>query len=138
MTRAEIVGENIRRLRKARGMTQTQFSDAIGRSQSIVAQYETGQRLPSARIIGQIAEVCGVTYDEVFSSDAEREANRQSEDWYGEFFGYESEPAKTSNIELTPEEVYLIKCYRDAEPTAQTYALQMLESNPAKKKAANK
>lgn len=132
MTRAQIVGDNIRKLRNARGMTQVEFAHAIQRSQSVVAQYESGQRLPSTQIMGQIANVFGVTFDAIYNSEEEKKPHIEG-DWYGEYFGYSDEPTSTQSIELTPEEVYLIRCYRDAESSAQMYALQMLENNPAAK-----
>lgn len=72
MTRKEIVGENIRNLRNARGMSQTDFAQAIKRRQSTVAMYENGDRLPPAPIITSIASLFGVSFDEVYYSDEER------------------------------------------------------------------
>lgn len=72
MTRKEIVGENIRNLRNARGMSQTDFAQAIKRRQSTVAMYENGDRLPPAPIITNIAAIFGVSFDDVYYSEEER------------------------------------------------------------------
>ena len=72
MTRSEIVGKNICILRTARGMNQTDLANAIGRTQSMVALYETGKRLPSTQIMWKIAEVFGVPFDEIYYSRGRR------------------------------------------------------------------
>lgn len=91
MTRSEIVGENIRHLRNARGMSQIDFAEAIDRSQSTVAMYENGQRLPSTKIMSRIANLFGVAFDQIYYSEDERKANKPSFDWYEEAFDHSSE-----------------------------------------------
>lgn len=137
MTRSEIIGSNIRKLRNSLGMTQAQFAEEIGRSQSVVAQYESGQRMPSTEIIGSIANRFGLTFDAIYNSEEESKEHAKEEDWYGEYFGYGYDEIELKSMELTPSEVYLVKCYREAEPTAQSYALQMLENNPMQKEKSH-
>lgn len=72
MTRKEIVGENIRNLRNAHGMSQTEFADAIKRKQSTIAMYESGDRLPPATIITSIANLFSVSFDDIYYSEEER------------------------------------------------------------------
>lgn len=52
-----------------------------------------------------------------------------------ELTGEELEPPKE---EISHEEKRVLRAYRNADPNAQRFALQLLENNPAKKKAANK
>lgn len=78
MTRKEIVGKNIRDLRNARGMSQTDFAQAIKRRQSTVAMYENGDRLPPAPIITSIASIFGVSFDEVYYSEEERKIGKHA------------------------------------------------------------
>ena len=79
MTRKEIVGQNIRNLRNARGMSQTDFAQAIKRRQSTVAMYENGDRLPPAPIITNIAGIFGVSFDEVYYSEEERTSGKHAQ-----------------------------------------------------------
>lgn len=79
MTRKEIVGENIRNLRNARGMSQTDFAQAIKRRQSTVAMYENGDRLPPAPIITSIASIFGVSFDDVYYSEEERRNGKHAQ-----------------------------------------------------------
>lgn len=41
------LGENIKRLRKAKGLTQHELAEKIGSSAMAVSQYESNQRVPS-------------------------------------------------------------------------------------------
>lgn len=79
MTRKEIVGHNIRQLRNARGMSQTDFAQAIKRRQSTVAMYENGDRLPPAPIITNIASIFGVSFDDVYYSEEERRNGKHAQ-----------------------------------------------------------
>ena len=134
MTRSEIIGANIRKLRNEHGMTQIQFASEIDRSQSVVAQYERGQRMPSTEIIAKIASVFGVTSDSIYYSKEEIKEASKNEDWYGDYFGYGEGSNEAESVLLQPDELYLIQCYRAAERSAQMYALQMLENNPVQVK----
>lgn len=56
-------GENVRRLREARGWSLEQFSEKCGVSFSMIAQVERGLRAPSLSLAAMIADVLGVTLD---------------------------------------------------------------------------
>ena len=45
------IGENIRRVRKKSGLTQAQFGEIIGKSQSTVYSYENGSVIPSFEVL---------------------------------------------------------------------------------------
>ena len=55
------VGENIRRYRKLRGMTQAQLAEAIGLTEGAVRHYESGIRAVKLEMIESIAEALGVS-----------------------------------------------------------------------------
>lgn len=54
------VGENIKRLRLERGMTQEQLADAIGKTRTAVTQYESGWTSPRMGVVEELARVFGV------------------------------------------------------------------------------
>ena len=54
------IGENIKKARKAAGLTQKQLSEKIGKGLSTVQKYELGIFEPSVSIIGEIATALGV------------------------------------------------------------------------------
>ena len=62
------VGEDIRSLRKTRGMTLVQLTADIGRSVGWLSQIERGQTTPSVRDLGQLAERLGVNISFFFRS----------------------------------------------------------------------
>jgi len=41
------IGENIKRLRKERGLTQYELGDIIGKTHVAIGRYEKGERIPS-------------------------------------------------------------------------------------------
>lgn len=50
-----IFGENVRRARKAAGLSQEQLADDAGVGRSYMSDIECGRRNPSIEIIGRIA-----------------------------------------------------------------------------------
>ena len=55
------VGENIRRYRKLRGMTQAQLAEAVGLTEGAVRHYESGIRAVKPELLGSIADTLGVS-----------------------------------------------------------------------------
>ena len=56
-------GENLRKLRKGRGMTQSELGGKIGLSKAVISKYETGLGYPSFDVLIRIAKFFGVTTD---------------------------------------------------------------------------
>jgi transcriptional regulator with XRE-family HTH domain len=54
-----IVGANIRRLRKAKGLTQEQLAHEAGMAMRYVAGVERGEENPSLKFLVKIAEALG-------------------------------------------------------------------------------
>lgn len=67
------VGEDIRSLRKTRGLTLAQLASDIGRSVGWLSQIERGQTTPSVRDLGQLAERLDVTLSFFFRSSSRAE-----------------------------------------------------------------
>lgn len=61
-----ILCENIRALRKARGLTQKELAEQLEISDKTVSRWESGVQLPEASLIPQLASVFGVTIDELY------------------------------------------------------------------------
>ncbi|MBR6595549.1 MAG: helix-turn-helix transcriptional regulator [Oscillospiraceae bacterium] len=56
-------GENLRKLRKGRSMTQSELGGQIGLSKAVISKYETGLGYPSFDVLIRIARFFGVTTD---------------------------------------------------------------------------
>lgn len=62
----EIVGGNIKARRLEMGLTQMQLVERIGRENSgVVSGWETGEHLPGAYSLCELADVFGCTVDEI-------------------------------------------------------------------------
>lgn len=62
-------GDNIRKLRSERQLSQAQLAKRLGVSDSIIALYETGERLPSLSSLIELARVFGVSTDFLLGID---------------------------------------------------------------------
>lgn len=56
-------GENLRKLRKGRGMTQSELGGQVGLSKAVISKYETGLGYPSFDVLIRIAQYFGVSTD---------------------------------------------------------------------------
>lgn len=54
------IGENIRKIRKEKGLTQSELAKKIGMSYQQIGQYEKGKRQPKIETIDKIATALGV------------------------------------------------------------------------------
>ena len=70
------IGNDIRALRKARGMTLKDLSSSVGRSLGWLSQIERGQTEPSVRDLGLIADRFGISISFFFRSASRHEAER--------------------------------------------------------------
>ena len=64
-----ITGATIRRLREAKGITQTQLAVQIGVSDKAVSKWETAKGLPDITLIEPLAKALGVSVMELMSGD---------------------------------------------------------------------
>jgi transcriptional regulator with XRE-family HTH domain len=56
----QLLGVNVRRHRKLRGMSQEQLALEAGMERSYVSDLERGTRNPSVRALGRLADALGV------------------------------------------------------------------------------
>jgi transcriptional regulator with XRE-family HTH domain len=64
-------GEKLRTLRKRRGLTQEQISQMLEVSRPYVAKLERGEKMPNAPMIIKIADIFGVTADQLMRDELE-------------------------------------------------------------------
>ena len=60
---------NIRELRKAAGLTQSQLAEKVGVAQATVAEWERGDYFPSAQKLPSIAEALDCTVGDLYRTD---------------------------------------------------------------------
>lgn len=77
MDMRKLVGQNVRRIRLEKGLTQEQFCDLSGFSQQYVSGLETGRRNPTIVTIYELAKALGVSHLDLVQPLASRQ-KRQS------------------------------------------------------------
>ena len=63
------IGENIRRLRLERKMTQEQLAEVLNVTNAAVSKWERGDSLPDITMLFPIAEFFGVSVDNLMGYD---------------------------------------------------------------------
>lgn len=59
------VGDQIKKYRKIKGLTQQQLGARLGISQALIGQYETGKRNPKTAQLERIARALEITVDDI-------------------------------------------------------------------------
>ena len=63
------IGENIRRIRQERGLTQRQLGEMVGASEAYIRAYESGRRNPKPSSLEKIADALSVNPEVLANSD---------------------------------------------------------------------
>lgn len=63
------IGKKIKKLRLAHGLTHKQLADKIGVSKSAISYWETGKNEPTLYALIGMADVFGITLDELCCRD---------------------------------------------------------------------
>lgn len=61
--------ENVRRLRKKKGISQCKLAKSVGVSQSAIAQYEIGIKVPTIVIGAKLAKELDTTCEDLLSGN---------------------------------------------------------------------
>lgn len=76
------IGKNIIAFRKDAGMTQEELANQIGVSAQAVSKWETGVSMPDILLLPVIADVFGITVDEIYSGKWETKEEKKKS-WLG-------------------------------------------------------
>lgn len=68
-----MLSKNIKELRIEKGLTQAQFAEKIGVSQGAVYFWEKGINEPTAGYLVKMAQIFGISVDELLSYECEKE-----------------------------------------------------------------
>mgnify|MGYP003644066868 CR=1 FL=1 len=82
------VGDRIRQLRKARGITQTELATAIGLTFQQVQKYEKARNRISASKLAQIAKIFNVDVAELFEAPIKKDDEETISDDVGTLLTY--------------------------------------------------
>jgi transcriptional regulator with XRE-family HTH domain len=59
------LGQNIRLLRKQKGLTQVELAKKLDCSQAVITAYESSKKKPAIDTLSRLADVLGVTIDQI-------------------------------------------------------------------------
>lgn len=68
--------KGVKYYRLAKGLTQAALARAMGVDQSVISDWETGRSSPSSGRLPRLAELLGVTIDQLFSGPEEAPGER--------------------------------------------------------------
>lgn len=75
----ELLGENIQRVRKFRGMNQQELADAIGINMQSLSKIERGVNFPTFDTLEKITSVLGVTPNELLTGEWKNTSHMEQE-----------------------------------------------------------
>lgn len=64
-------GEKLRILRKQRGLSQTELAESLDVQQSYVGKLERGERMPNVAMLGKVAALFSVSFDQLMDDAVE-------------------------------------------------------------------
>ncbi|MFA7262539.1 MAG: helix-turn-helix transcriptional regulator [Caulobacter sp.] len=70
MDMRRLVGENVKRLRLARGLTQEQFAERSGFSQQYISDLERGRRNPTVVSLFELAQALGAAPQDLIAAES--------------------------------------------------------------------
>ncbi len=68
------IPENIKFYRQQMGMTQEELANLLNGRKSLVCNYETGYSTPDIYTLCRLAEIFGITLDELVEYESDRES----------------------------------------------------------------
>ena len=100
------IGENIRKVRLEKKLSQQKLGTLLGVSQAMIAQYETGKRIPKIETLDRIAEALNVPRNDLLTDTSPSEKGAVLKVGIKELvknFHIEVDELKANTIEATEE-----------------------------------
>lgn len=76
MSLGDMMQNNLRKLRKEKGLSQIAVQMQIGIEQALISKYENGERVPPTETLMQLADFYGVSMDYIMGRTDRKEINR--------------------------------------------------------------
>ena len=76
MSLGDMMQNNLRKLRKEKGLSQIAVQMQTGIEQALISKYESGERVPPTETLMQLADFYGVSMDYIMGRTARKEINR--------------------------------------------------------------
>lgn len=76
MSLGDMMQNNLRKLRKEKGLSQIAVQMQTGIEQALISKYENGERVPPTETLMQLADFYGVSMDYIMGRTDRKETNR--------------------------------------------------------------
>ena len=76
MSLGDMMQNNLRKLRKEKGLSQIAVQMQTGIEQALISNYENGERVPPTETLMQLADFYGVSMDYIMGRTDRKEINR--------------------------------------------------------------
>ena len=76
MSLGDMMKNNLRKLRKEKGLSQIAVQVQTGIEQALISKYENGERVPPTETLMQLADFYGVSMDYIMGRTDRKEINR--------------------------------------------------------------
>lgn len=76
MSLGDMMQNNLRKLRKEKGLSQIAVQMQTGIEQALISKYENGERVPPTETLMQLADFYGVSMDYIMGRTERKEINR--------------------------------------------------------------
>lgn len=76
MSLGDMMQNNLRKLRKEKGLSQIAVQMQTGIEQALISKYENGERVPPSETLMQLADFYGVSMDYIMGRTDRKEINR--------------------------------------------------------------
>lgn len=76
MSSGDMMQNNLRKLRKEKGLSQIAVQMQTGIEQALISKYENGERVPPTETLMQLADFYGVSMDYIMGRTDRKEINR--------------------------------------------------------------
>lgn len=76
MLLGDMMQNNLRKLRKEKGLSQIAVQMQTGIEQALISKYENGERVPPTETLMQLADFYGVSMDYIMGRTDRKEINR--------------------------------------------------------------
>lgn len=76
MSLGDMMQNNLRKLRKEKGLSQIAVQMQTGIEQALISKYENGERAPPTETLMQLADFYGVSMDYIMGRTDRKEINR--------------------------------------------------------------
>ena len=76
MSLGDMMQNNLRKLRKEKGLSQIAVQMQTGIEQALISKYENGERVPPTETLLQLADFYGVSMDYIMGRTDRKEINR--------------------------------------------------------------